>query len=135
MFVTTQYLLLDAGSGAVQLTDGGHIPPLWYHQRTGEVETLDLAGGPPLGVLPEASYPETTLQLEHGDSLLLLTDGVSERTNEAGEAFGLPRLSATVRAAGRSGASFIRPVLQAVEAFTAGGRHRDDLTLVQLTWC
>jgi sigma-B regulation protein RsbU (phosphoserine phosphatase) len=135
MFVTTQYLVLDAGSGVVQVADGGHLPPLWYHHDTGEVEALDLSGGPPLGVLPEVTYPETTLQLEHGDSLLLLTDGVSERTNDAGEAFGFPRLLEAVRAAGRTEQSFVQPVLRTVEAFTAGGRHHDDLTLVQLTWC
>ncbi len=135
MFVTTQYLVLDAASGAVQVADGGHVPPLWYHHRTGEAEALELPGGPPLGILPEVVYPETTLQLAHGDSLLLITDGVLECTNDAGEAFGFPRLLEAVRAAGRREASFIPPVLRAVQAFTPGGQHHDDLTLVQLRWC
>lgn len=135
MFVTVQLLLLDAGSGAVRAVDGGHVPLLWHHRRTGEVEVLDLPGGPPLGIVPDAEYPGITLRLEHGDSLLLLTDGVLECTNESREAFGFPRLIEAVRTAGRTGTLFVQPVLRAVEAFTANGRRHDDLTLVQVTWC
>jgi phosphoserine phosphatase RsbU/P len=135
MFVTAQYLLLEAESGAVRVADGGHVPPLWYHCRTGEAEILDLAGGPPLGILSEVDYPGTTLRLEHGDSLLLLTDGVLECTNASGEAFGFPRLIQAIRAAGRDGAAFVQPILDAVEAFSREGKRHDDLTLVQVTWC
>ncbi len=135
MFVTTQYLVLDAESGAVRLADGGHVPLLWYRHRTGEAEALDRPGGPPRGIRPVAAYPETGLQLAHGDSLLLVTDGVLECTNEAGVAFGFPRLLQTVRTAGATQASLVEAVLRAVEDFTPGGRHHDDLTLVQLTWC
>ena len=135
MFVTAQLLLLDAVSGAVRAADGGHLPILWHHRRGGEVEILDLPGGPPLGILPDAAYPGTTLQLEHGDSLLLLTDGVLECTNESGEAFGFPRLIETVRTAAQSSGLYVQPVLRAVEAFTTHGRRHDDLTLVQLIWC
>jgi phosphoserine phosphatase RsbU/P len=135
MFVTVQLLLLDSISGWVRASDGGHVPLLWHHRRSGEVEVLDLPGGPPLGIVPDAAYPGITLQLEHGDSLLLLTDGVLECTNESGEAFGFPRLIETVRTASPADGLYVQPVLRAVEAFTARGRRFDDLTLVQLTWC
>ncbi len=135
MFVSAQYLLLDARTGAVQMSNGGHVPFLWHHRRAGQVEVVDLEGGPPLGILPDATYPETTLSLEHGDSLILLTDGVLECTNRSGEAFGFPRLVEVVGAAGRTEATLIPPILRAVEAFTADGQRHDDLTLVQVHWC
>jgi phosphoserine phosphatase RsbU/P len=135
MFVTLQFLLLDAANGAVRAVDGGHVPLLWHHRRTGEAEIMDLPGGPPLGILLDAAYPGTTLRLEHGDSLLLLTDGVLECTNESGEAFGFPRLIQAVQTAGRDNTLFVEPILRAVDAFTANGRRHDDLTLVQMTWC
>jgi sigma-B regulation protein RsbU (phosphoserine phosphatase) len=134
MYVSAQYLLLDARSGEVRLSNGGHVPFLWYHRRQEEAEVVDPEGGPPLGILPDATYPEIRLALEHGDSLILLTDGVLECTNASGEAFGFPRLVKAVEAAGRSEAPLIQPILRAVEAFAADGRRHDDLTLVQVSW-
>jgi sigma-B regulation protein RsbU (phosphoserine phosphatase) len=134
MFVSTQYLVLNAATGETRVANGGHVPFLWYHGQAGEVEVVDLEGGPPLGILPSATYPQTTLSLERGDSLLLLTDGVLECTNGSGEAFGFPRLVETVEAAGRRERLLVQPILQAVEAFTAEGRRHDDLTLVQVAW-
>jgi len=135
MFVSAQYLLLDAKTGQVRVSNGGHVPFLWYHRQSEQVEVMDLEGGPPLGILPEATYPETTLSLEHGDSLILLTDGVLECTNRAGEAFGFPRLAEVVKAAGGAGAALVPPILRAVEAFSSEGERHDDLTLLQLQWC
>lgn len=133
MFVTMQYLLLDAATGAVRAANGGHVPLMWYHRRTGTAEPVELPGGPPLGILPEAAYPETTLALEPGDILLLLTDGVLESMNARGDTFGLSRLTEVMEAAGTHGRTLLHPVLDAVEAF-AGGRRHDDLTVVELRW-
>jgi sigma-B regulation protein RsbU (phosphoserine phosphatase) len=134
MFVSAQYLLLDAETGEARVSNGGHVPFLWYHRGTGEAE-VDLEGGPPLGILPDATYPETVLSLEHGDSLILLTDGLVECTNESGEAFGFPRLVEVVEASGRTVSLLVQAILRAVEAFTAEGRRHDDITLVQVVWC
>lgn len=135
MFVSLQYLLLDAAAGTMRMANGGHVPFLWHHRQRDEVEMVDLEGGPPLGILPEAAYTGTTFSLEHGDSLLLLTDGVVESRSGSGEAFGFPRLLQTVQAAGRTGDHLVTPVLDAVDGFAAGGRRHDDLTLVQVRWC
>ena len=71
---------------------------------------------------------------EHGDILVLLTDGVLESKNARGEAFGLSRLTEVMEAAGANGTAPLHPILDAVEAFSGGRRH-DDLTLVELRWC
>jgi len=134
MFVSVQSLLLQAETGEVRMANGGHVPFLWYHRKAGEAEVMDPEGGPPLGILPEASYPETVLSLEHGDSLILLTDGLLECTDATGEPFGFSRLVKVVESSARESA-LVQPILQAVDAFTAGGKRDDDLTLVQVTWC
>jgi sigma-B regulation protein RsbU (phosphoserine phosphatase) len=135
MFVSAQFLLLDAVSGAVRISNGGHVPFVWYHCRAGKAELVDLEGGPPLGILAGATYPETALSLERGDSLILLTDGVLECTNGAGEAFGFTRLVGVVEQTGGADTPLIQPILHAVEVFTADGRRHDDLTIVEVTWC
>jgi phosphoserine phosphatase RsbU/P len=135
MFVSAQYLLLDAETGEARVSNGGHVPFLWYHRGRGEAEVVDLEGGPPLGILPDATYPETVLSLERGDSLILLTDGLLECTNESGEAFGFPRLVEVVETSGRTEPMLVQAILRAVEAFTVEGQRHDDLTLVQVLWC
>jgi sigma-B regulation protein RsbU (phosphoserine phosphatase) len=130
MFVTLQYLLLDAASGTIRAANGGNVPLLWHHAQTGETELVDLPGGPPLGIVPETEYQEGTLALSPGDRLVLLTDGVLEAADARGEAFGFDRLAAAV-----ASGSPVATVLDEVLEFSADGARRDDLTLLQLTWC
>jgi len=135
MFVSAQYLLLDAGTGEARVANGGHVPFLWYHRKAGKAEVIDLEGGPPLGILADATYPETVLSLEHGDSLILLTDGLLECTDAAGEAFDFPRVIKVVESSAATEPSLVEPILGAVDAFTGPDGRQDDLTLVQVSWC
>ena len=50
--------------------------------------------GLPLGITPEAEYTETFIQLDPEDSLTLLSDGVLEARNPAGELLGFDRTRA-----------------------------------------
>jgi serine phosphatase RsbU (regulator of sigma subunit) len=48
----------------------------------------------PLGLVAESDYAESSLQLFEGDQITLLTDGVVEARNTAGELFGFERTAA-----------------------------------------
>lgn len=135
MFVTAQYLLVNTATGEVLASNGGHVPLLWYHAALGTLEPVLPPGGPPLGILPDMVYPETTLRLSPGDRLVLLTDGVLEVTDPQGNPFGMERLEEAIRAAVAHGGPLIPPILEAVVAFAERGTRRDDLTLLQLLWC
>jgi serine phosphatase RsbU (regulator of sigma subunit) len=45
----------------------------------------------PLGVIPGMTYDQCTFELEQGDRLIFLSDGVVEATNADGELFGFER--------------------------------------------
>jgi sigma-B regulation protein RsbU (phosphoserine phosphatase) len=135
MFVTLQYLLVDSGSGRVQAANGGHLPLLHYHARSKKATAVDLPGGPPLGILAPAAYPETILTLEPRDRLVLLTDGIPEAANPRGEAFGWNRLAAAVEQVAEGDGPFVERVIEAVVTFTEGGPRRDDVTLLAYQWC
>ncbi len=83
-FVTCLAAQLHA-DGSCTISNAGHLPP-W---RNGE--EVPLASGLPLGILPAANYNVTTLHLAPGDTLTLLSDGVVEARNPAGELFGFDR--------------------------------------------
>ena len=90
LFVTAFYGVVDGGSGEVRFCNAGHHPPLLLRAATGEFETLR-GGGPGLGIVEEARYPECRTRMEMGDMLTIFTDGVLEAISPPGEMFGIER--------------------------------------------
>lgn len=43
---------------------------------------LDEAGGPVLGILPDAQYPNASIMFGPGDILTFYTDGVNEQADD-----------------------------------------------------
>lgn len=72
-------------NGAMEIANAGHLSPY----RDGR--EVELPPGLPLGVIPGMTYEQTTFQLEQGDRLIFLSDGVVEATNDKGELFGFER--------------------------------------------
>ncbi|WP_405639515.1 SpoIIE family protein phosphatase [Streptomyces uncialis] len=77
LFATCCYLDVDMESGSVLCVRAGHLPPV-LRLPDGRVDTVDTAGGPPLGVVPDADFPMTELVLEPGTLVALTTDGLVE---------------------------------------------------------
>lgn len=71
-FATAIYGVLDARTMEVRLACAGHPPPLRLADGRAEPVPTD---GPLLGVFPDATFPETTLRLAPGQTLLLYSDG------------------------------------------------------------
>ncbi|MEV6548247.1 SpoIIE family protein phosphatase [Streptomyces sp. NPDC051597] len=76
-FASCIYLHLDTARGRALLARAGHPQPL-LRDPGGRVRTLDLAGGPLLGIEAEAVYPTTEVPLPPGSVLALYTDGLVE---------------------------------------------------------
>jgi serine phosphatase RsbU (regulator of sigma subunit) len=71
--------------GTTTIANAGHLSPY----RDGR--EVALSPSLPLGVIAEAEYEQTTFQLNRGDRLVFLSDGVVEATNAEGELFGFER--------------------------------------------
>src|SRR4029079_11786720 len=93
-YVAVTYTIYDPKTRSITLANSGLPYPLLV--RAGQPTYLDI-GGIPLGLFPDSKYEETTLQLQTGDVLVFYSDGVVEMRNDAGDEFGLKRLSETVR--------------------------------------
>ncbi|AUG79015.1 hypothetical protein CFP65_4261 [Kitasatospora sp. MMS16-BH015] len=81
-FATAVHLALRPSSGEYRLFHAGHPPAAHYHRALGGSWQLREAGGPALGILPGASFPAAGGQLDHGDALLLYSDGLVEVPGE-----------------------------------------------------
>lgn len=89
MFVTCLYMILDPASRRLTIANAGHNLPI--HRRDEVVHDLRVTGMP-LGLMPGMDYEEIEVTLEHGDNILVYSDGLVEAHNPAKEMFGFPRL-------------------------------------------
>jgi hypothetical protein len=71
--------------GTMTIANAGHLSPY----RDGR--EMELAADLPLGVIPDMHYEQATFQLNVGDRLIFLSDGVVEAANAQGELFGFER--------------------------------------------
>jgi serine phosphatase RsbU (regulator of sigma subunit) len=128
-FVTLFYAELDPESGALSFLNAGHNPPLIVH-AAGTVEQL-ASGGLPLGIKADADYREGRTTLQHGDVLVLYSDGVTEAASPSGEEFGPTRLYEVVSRNVEASAAGIRDRIEsALTKFSQGTQAADDITLV-----
>jgi len=132
-FITMVIALLSP-DGRVELVSAGHGPTLLYHAATCEIDTFG-GDGIPLGIDSAALYnPHTTLRMEPGDVLLLLTDGLVEWLRATdGEQFGTDRLCQTLKSCATLPAkSILSTIDAAVISFATGAPQLDDTTAVAI---
>ncbi|MGB1123942.1 MAG: SpoIIE family protein phosphatase [Phycisphaeraceae bacterium] len=127
-FATLWYGTIDHQSKRLTYCNAGHEPALLLHD--GEVIPLDV-GGMVTGVLAEATYDKSIVDLESGDCVLLYSDGVTDAMSERNERFGRERLESALKDVGALTAQ------QAIDALLARlNQHRgetdanDDITIV-----
>ncbi|HTV82819.1 MAG TPA: PP2C family protein-serine/threonine phosphatase [Acidobacteriaceae bacterium] len=114
-FVTCLASRLHA-EGSCTVANAGHLAPY----RNGE--ELPVSPGLPLGIAPGVDYVATAFHLAPGDTLTLLSDGVVEARNPAGELFGFDR---TRQISTRSAEQIAR----AAQAFG----QQDDITVLTIS--
>jgi phosphoserine phosphatase RsbU/P len=130
IYVTCFYGILDLETGHLEYSRAGHNPP--YLVRGSEVQTLDAAGGLPLGMLKTVKYDTATLQLAPGDTLLLFTDGITEAMNSDQELYGEDRLVKLLgeQASTLSVDQLVRLVMEEATVFADGAPASDDMTVL-----
>lgn len=127
-YATLFFGILDY-SGRLEYINAGHPSP--FLLRNGTAEAPFTAGSFPVGLIPEAEYTSSVLQLEPNDTLVLFSDGVTEAMDPEDKEFTMPRLQQVLHGKHEASLEEIqKTVLAAVEDFTRGARQADDLTLL-----
>ena len=104
--------------GAVTLANAGHIAPYLNG------EPLPMEGALPLGMIEGAESSVMHFQLNEGDRLMLMSDGVAEATDRAGQLFGFERVHQLLRTAKSA-----TEVAGAAQAFG----QEDDISVISIT--
>ncbi|WP_420841706.1 PP2C family protein-serine/threonine phosphatase [Gemmobacter caeruleus] len=85
-YFTLAYAEIDLVTGKVMLVQAGHPHPVLI-RADGRVEQLG-QGGMPIGLLPNVVYERIDAQLDPGDRLFLVSDGVTECPDSQGNELG-----------------------------------------------
>jgi phosphoserine phosphatase len=131
-FVTAFLGVLDPTSHRLVYHAGGQGPLLHYRAASGEFTWLS-SSTLPMGMMPfpPGSPTARAMDLSPGDVVALVTDGIYECENKAGEAFGKERVAAIVAGAPEAGGVVSR-LVAAADAFASGAPQQDDMTIVVL---
>lgn len=128
MSVTMLLGILDLTTGEVRMVCAGHEDPLLL-SKEGSVQRIRLEGGLPL-CIAELPYPLETLRLRPGETLVLITDGVTEAQDAHGRLFGRDALHVD----GSNATAIVEGIRDQVRRFEEGAEATDDLTVMAVRY-
>lgn len=130
-FITAFIGLLDVKAHRIRFHSGGQGPILHFHAATGECDRHKPTSFPLAAMPLKTLRPAVTLEMQPGDILVLLSDGIYEYHDAANEQFGEARVRELVAAhRGKHTAEISAILLEAVQAFAKGAPQDDDMTIV-----
>ncbi len=132
MFVTVFYGIYNLKTGEVVYTNAGHNPP-YVVKADGSIKNLPLSKNLVAGIVEGYQYTEETLQLEHGETLLLYTDGVTEAIDTESKEYGEERLKNLLRQSAQASCQELIDMVKAdVKSFAGDEEQSDDITLLAI---
>ncbi|HKW88840.1 MAG TPA: SpoIIE family protein phosphatase [Candidatus Acidoferrales bacterium] len=118
--------------GRFAYSNAGHHAPVLL--RGSDVLRLT-SGGPILGAVADAQYPEETLHLKRGDSIIMFSDGITESRNAEEEEFGEKRLVDCAKThCGEPSAQIANGLLAAAREYSQSKAQIDDMTVAVLSY-
>ena len=114
--------------GIIELLCAGHLPPL--HISSGKVLAVPRPESMVLGVVRDFKYKKSIVTLHPGESILFISDGVTEAQDGKNELFGSKRLIECIQK--RKDPPWGQEVHAAVKAWQGAAEAADDLTLLEI---
>ena len=114
----------------LKMSSAGIPPLLVYRKKTNKVEEYKIKGMP-LGAVESYPYETVEIELETGDTVVLMTDGLPELFNKDKESFGEERLKEIIlQNACEPVNEIVNKLFLAGEEWRKENKQNDDITLV-----
>jgi adenylate cyclase len=134
LFITAILGVINVRTGEMQFCSAGHDAPILL-RASEPPRSLNGTGGLPLCVDEDFPYTADQIQLQPGDTLIVLTDGITEAQDANKNFYGLARVLAylpTLEGAQRSAAALCAGLYGEVKRFTQGSPPSDDITIMAI---
>lgn len=130
LFVTVLYGILQRETGEFVYARAGHEPPiLWDDQGT--ILPVTLGNGQVLGLLLKPVIEPRTVTIPPGGGMLLVSDGVTEASNEKNDLYGSDRLDACIPTLLKTSTPMLLDrLLQVLTDFRGAAPQADDITII-----
>ncbi len=135
-FITLLMIVLEPESGIVRVFNAGHLYP-FVSKSDGTVKRIgENFNGFPLGVVPDAEYPEFVYKLEEGEAISIMSDGLTDAMNESEESFTEARVMEALRNPDALDAVQLgRKLVTTMRKFADAAQQTDDQCLVVFRRC
>jgi len=133
LFVTVFAGVLDLRTGELDYCNAGQENPWRVRPDRGGVTRLTQGGGPPLCVVDDFDYRAARTQLQSGDVLCIVSDGVTEAHDRAGALYGAARAEVAL-ADVDSAQGAVAAIGRDVKTFADGAEPADDMTVLGVRW-
>lgn len=125
-YVTAAAVRIDRERSEIVYSVAGHNAPMLLKSALG-IDEIVMNSPPISNWIPDFAYSDRAIGYGKGDILVLLTDGVTESKNAAGEQFGIERVEEVLRRSG-SAEQFIERLKAVLKEFC--GTFEDDITAI-----
>ena len=134
-YVTAAYLFLDMETMTVNYAGAAHPPLLLWKSRARRADEV-IENGLMLGPFSDSTYSNICFQIEEGDRILLITDGIVEAKDSSDQEFGMGRLRELMESRHALPTDrFADAVLHALSTWSEnaiGAYQSDDITLLAI---
>jgi phosphoserine phosphatase RsbU/P len=130
VFSTVFIAVLDITSGTLTYINAGNEAPVLI-RAGGMLEELRPTG-PVVGFMPDAKFFVKETVLEHGDGLLIFTDGIPDSKNSQDEFFGHERLKDFLDQGDAAPAERVKRLGSELDKFIDAADQFDDITILSV---
>ena len=123
--MTLAFTIFDLQKGTIRHTNAGHLYP--YLLRKGESTVIPLESPSlPLGVRSEITSETYETQLEEGDTVVYLSDGIVEAQDMNGDPLGFDQIESLLGQQVDRSPNAVRDAILTAVAIHSGARPADD---------
>jgi len=124
------FSLLKVKGNKVAMSSAG-MPPIYLYRKVSRTVEEIMLKGMPLGAMKNFPYTLYEAELQVGDTVLLISDGLPEQKNSVGEMFDYARVQRTFGEVGDSTPDeIIEHITRAGESWMNGAQQDDDITML-----
>jgi phosphoserine phosphatase RsbU/P len=127
VFTTLSALIINQKEGIIKYSGAGDIPILFKDGKTGKVKQI-ISKGVLLGFVEKSDYQDTIIDMNIGDMIFVLTDGVTETRNSTGQMLGEENLVQMIESLPLDGDP-IAEIQNKIKNFS-NDQFEDDISLI-----